>query len=124
MLTESKIKEKMEQIAEDLACPAVSKYYILEYMYYYENKYVKVIYFWNVLIFFLLLALLSVCSVNGNAGDGTKQGDCNTGYVCSADGTCNGRLRLLSVWPSIMKSYNMIHICNKYTYSLNREMYQ
>ena len=116
----------MEQTAEDRACPAVSKYCILEYIYYYENTcilYVKAIFgiFLNV---FLLLALLSVCSVNGNAGDGTKQGDCNTGYVCSADGTCNGRLRLLSVWPSIMKSYNMIHICNKYTYSLNREMYQ
>ena len=53
---------------------------------------------------FLLLALLSVCSVNGNAGDGTKQGDCNAGDFCSADGTCNGRLLLLSVKPSITKS--------------------
>ena len=53
---------------------------------------------------FLLLALLSVCSVNGNAGDGTKEGDCNDGHLCSADGTCNGRLGLLSVLPSIIKS--------------------
>jgi hypothetical protein len=28
------------------------------------------------------------CLVDGNAGDGTEQGSCPTGYLCEADGNC------------------------------------
>ena len=90
---ELKIKENIERTAGDLVCPAVSRYYI----WYGEliNFNASDIYGTFLNVFFI--CFLSVCTVDGNAGDGTKQGDCNHDDFCSADGTCNGRFRHLIV---------------------------
>ena len=44
----------------------------------------------NVLTCFIVL--YSVCSVDGIAGDGTAQGNCNYDQMCHADGLCKGTL--------------------------------
>ena len=37
---------------------------------------------------FITSLLVSGCTVNSQAGDGTKQGTCDREHLCHADGTC------------------------------------